>query len=178
MRFDPIIFDRAANAIRPKLLYFLTKKENFSKETAEDLIQETLITAYQNWDKIHNEMVLDAWIFRIMKNLAANARRDQGRQKRGGDQHFTHFVEEIVNPAPDPEFRAHLKGLGKRALDCINRLSQPLFQCYVMRLINGENHEVIAKALKIKTGTVKSRISNAKNAVIQCIESIEEARGQ
>ncbi len=63
------------------------------RETAEDLVQEAFLRLHAHWDEVANPR---AWLFRAVRNLALNYRRDHRRETPLADD------REWESAAPDP----------------------------------------------------------------------------
>ncbi|MGH2643026.1 MAG: sigma-70 family RNA polymerase sigma factor [Chitinophagaceae bacterium] len=50
-----------------------------SRETAEDLVQETFMAAYQSWDKFNHESAPKTWLYAILKNKLMDYFRKKAR---------------------------------------------------------------------------------------------------
>ncbi|WP_031090601.1 sigma-70 family RNA polymerase sigma factor [Streptomyces sp. NRRL WC-3549] len=135
----------------PALLHFLLGLTFGDRQRAEDLMQETLVRAWQHpeaFDAPYDSM--RPWLFTVARRLAIDARRS--RQARP-----TEVSDVVLESAPAHENTAES---AVRALDvrqAVRTLSPEhravLVQIYFRGLSVGET----AEALGIPAGTVKSR---------------------
>jgi RNA polymerase sigma-70 factor (ECF subfamily) len=81
-------FDQLADRVRQPLHSFLVKRVA-SPADADDLVQETLLRAYQNLDRYDPKRPFRTWLFTIGKRLAVNhgssLRRRQDLNEKAGD---------------------------------------------------------------------------------------------
>ncbi|MGC8579883.1 MAG: RNA polymerase sigma factor [bacterium] len=130
---------------------------------AEDLTQDVFIKAYTNLKSFKPQASIYTWLYRIAVNTCIDYKR-----KTTLESMFTHKNdEEIISnqPSNDPEPESisdSKQGVSdlKRALE---RLSKKLKTVIIMREIEGLSYEEIAQALDVSVGTVKSRLSRARN---------------
>jgi RNA polymerase sigma-70 factor (ECF subfamily) len=65
-------------------LYAVARRMTHTRADAEDLVQETMLKAYANFDSFSNGTNLRAWLFRIMRNTWITAY--QARQRRPSER--------------------------------------------------------------------------------------------
>ncbi|MFE7705611.1 sigma-70 family RNA polymerase sigma factor [Streptomyces sp. NPDC057486] len=134
----------------PALLHFLLGLTYGDRQRAEDLLQETLVRAWQHpeaFDSPHESM--RPWLFTVARRLAIDARRS--RQARP-----TEVSDLVLESAPGREdTEATVAALDVR--EAVRTLSPEhravLVQIYFRGLSVGET----AQVLGIPAGTVKSR---------------------
>jgi RNA polymerase sigma-70 factor (sigma-E family) len=122
-----------------------------NREAAEDLVQETLERAYRKWRTIAAKDSPDAYVRRIMVNLANDRWRRFRRlvEQRGGDDRV----------APGDEYgRVDTRDQLVRALQ---RLPIRMRTVVVLRYFHDLSDAEIAADLKISEGTVRSQLARA-----------------
>lgn len=130
---------------------------------ADDAAQETFIKAYRNLSAFTPAPSFSAWITRIAVNTCLDYLRKRphisinAAAPDGGE-----FVREEASRGPGPERELELKRAGLAITDAIGRLSEKLRPPIVLLEIEGLSYEEISAALGISVGTVKSRISRAR----------------
>src|SRR5437016_10568213 len=65
-----------------RLVFARLYLETGDTHQAEDLLQETLLTAFRNLDQLSDASKFRAWLLRIAQNQAIDAARRGQRQKR------------------------------------------------------------------------------------------------
>ena len=73
--------------------------------------------------------------------------------------------------AQNPEQIAQKKELGRIALNALMKLSEDQRAILVLRDIEGMNYARIAVVLNVQLGTVRSRLSRARNNLKQIVEA-------
>lgn len=135
---------------------------------AGDLAQETFIRLYQALGGFRGDSSFSTWLYRI----AANACRDELRKRQ---RRRNVSMEELIESSPantpvagneySPEETVQRREVQRQVQDCLNELSEDHRLILVMREIQGLSYEEIAGVLQCSLGTVKSRISRARNAL-------------
>lgn len=124
-------------------------------QDAEDAVSEAVLRAYENLGKLRNTEKFKAWIMQITAN---EARKTYARRKRT----FTSEYLEELGPVFEDEHHELWDSVMK--LDVVFREAIILF--YYDRLSIRE----IAQVLKVKEGTVKSRLSRGKKQLKEMLE--------
>lgn len=140
-------------------LQSFAQKLTRNKMDADDLVQETAIKAYRNFDRFSKDLSFKNWTFTILKNTFITK---YNKKKRKGE-----FAVEpgklsylpIINAAVEDNSKKW-DGL-KKAKAHIQKLSQKS-KLPLQMYINGYQYNEIAQELDIPIGTVKSRISFAR----------------
>jgi RNA polymerase sigma-70 factor, ECF subfamily len=139
-------------------------------DRAQDLVQDTLIRAYQAYSegRFDEGGNAKAWLFRILTNLFINEYRRRQKWDAGVDVE-TLTASGDTGPSQTHAAAADVPGvtLLKQTLDeeleqALNSLSEGLRDCVVMVDMQEMDYAEAAKALDIPIGTVRSRLSRAR----------------
>jgi RNA polymerase sigma-70 factor, ECF subfamily len=95
---------------RTKLFRFLTFYLGNSSD-AEDIVQDTLVRAYQASDRYDPGQSFTTWLFVIGRRLAANERRRLGRLRKRQEELQAEPTENPVFPSDAGNLWAHVKTL-------------------------------------------------------------------
>ncbi|OGP91302.1 MAG: hypothetical protein A2031_04770 [Deltaproteobacteria bacterium RBG_19FT_COMBO_43_11] len=142
-----------------------------------DVTQEAFLAAYKSIKKFKAEAKFSTWLYRIvvnysknrLKQLRSKARRefvsidDSGEIKVEGILYQSSVND--ANPGAQMERREREEQVQK----CITSLDEEYREVLVLRDIQGFSYEEIMDILKIPDGTVKSRLSRARNALKDCL---------
>ena len=131
-----------------------------NREDAEDVTQETFITAYLKLDAFRGESQLRTWLSRIAWNKSMDHRR------RGRFRSFLHLDQpeavELPTPEADPErstLAASVHGKVRREID---RLPVHLRDTLLLASAGELDYASIGTLLNVREGTVKSRVHEAR----------------
>lgn len=148
------------------LMSFAYKLTN-SKSEAEDLVQETAIKAYKNFNSFIKHSNFKNWSFTILKNTFLTKYRKNKKMSI-----VSKPVEEMlfaVSPNIVDDTQVKTNSNLQYLHSCISKLnpkSKKVFTLY----INGYSYEEIGQVSDIPIGTVKSRISYARKKLQQIID--------
>ena len=147
-----IEFDTQLEQVRKHLVRFAYQLTSDS-ENANDLIQDTLFKALANKEKFREDVNFRAWTFTIMRNIFINNYR-KGQKNRRIDTAPDHYslVQRSAN-FDTPEGQVTMSQLR----DTIDLLDDE-YKTPLLMHIDGFKYTEIAQKLKLKMGTVKSRI--------------------
>ena len=118
---------------------------------AEDLVQATLIKAYQAWGRISDLAAVDTYVRRAMVNTHIS-----GWRKRRVDEYPTDELPD--QPAADLSDERDLHDVVQRALD---RLPRQMRAAVMLRYYDDMTEPQVAEAMGITVGTVKSTVARA-----------------
>jgi RNA polymerase sigma factor (sigma-70 family) len=129
------------------------------KETAKDLVQETMYKAIANREKYINGTNIKAWLYTIMRNIFINDYRKRSKQQTildatPNDFLIDHNQTSISNLA---ESKLRLKEIEK-AIYFLPSIFKDPFLLY----FDGYKYHEIANILREPLGTIKSRIHFAR----------------
>lgn len=123
---------------------------------AEDAAQEVLVVAVRKIEQCQDDAGLGPWLFRITRNIVANARRKAWFRKGV-----------LEGEAPEPAFEHRAPEDRESELSvrrCLRELSQRQREVLLLSDVEGYTRDEIADMLGIPPGTVASRLRLARAA--------------
>jgi len=144
---------------------------------AEDVAQDTFIKAYQNLNKFKPASSFYTWLYRIAVNTCIDYKRKPlleslFKSSKEGDE----FVVDHPADSPSPERLYGSKEIGNAIQLALGRLSEKLRTGIVLKEIEGFSYEEIAEVLGVSIGTVKSRISRAREELKKLLINFREQK--
>ncbi len=152
-----------------------------SASDAEDLVQETLLRAYDRFDTFRSDGSPRAWLHTIMRNLFYNAYRKRSREPK---QVSLDLYEPATNGstasgiATEADSPSHAAAAvtsperivlgqmeGAAVLEAVRALPDEYRQVVALADIQGLPYQEIAERLNIPVGTVRSRLSRGRERV-------------
>ncbi|RMG06079.1 MAG: sigma-70 family RNA polymerase sigma factor [Acidobacteria bacterium] len=136
-------------------------------EEAVDLAQESFVRVYINLDRYHGEYAFSTYIYRIATNLAISELRKRKRWRLfsltgvfQSDDEDKDLELEDKNPLADCELLE--KEQQKRIAVALSSLPEKYRLPLILCDIEGLSYQEIAGILKLRIGTIKSRISRGR----------------
>lgn len=148
-----------------------------TNENISDLTQEALFRMSKNIKKLKNPKLFKSWLGQIVTNLFYDDLRKKQRKPDAvsidsywinddADDGILHICDNTLMPDE--------KTLGKELTDIIREMICQLPEHFrlviILRELQGLSYEEIAKITQTNVGTVKSRISRARNKLQECLK--------
>lgn len=137
-----------------------------------DAIQETYIRMWENFAKLRNPRAFKTWMLRLATNVVYDHFRKKQREgfqvsldEPVGDSDEDVKPREIRDPADGPEQLYDRKCMLKAVGEAIAELPPQFKATMVLRDLNDLSYEEIAVITTSDLGTVKSRLSRARQKV-------------
>jgi RNA polymerase sigma-70 factor (ECF subfamily) len=153
-------------------------------DDAAELTQDTFVKVIEGIDGFKGESSFYTWLFRIAVNLTLNHCKKSARfaiksldsedYDCGGDT--KQLLKDLLsdNSSPDPAALAQSKELCELAVSSLMKMDDAHRTIIVLRDIEGMNYAQIAGVLNIELGTVRSRLSRARNNLREVLEAYLE----
>ncbi len=139
------------------------------QEEALDLSQEVFLRVFRTLPAFRGQSSLRTWIYRIVVNQASNRQRWWRRRHRASqvslDAHLEAHGDVAVSREPAPDRMLAQKEMTARLWRAMERLPFDQRTALILREIEGLRYEEIAFSLGVAVGTVKSRLTRARQAL-------------
>jgi RNA polymerase sigma-70 factor (ECF subfamily) len=149
------------------------------RDEALDLSQEVFLRVFRTIHRFRGQSTLRTWIYRIAVNQARNKHRFWRRRHRADqvslDQHIAAHGEFLSgrNSTPDRVFAQ--KELATQLQQALDSLPFDQRTAIVLREVDGLSYEEIAFSLGLAVGTVKSRLTRARQALRHALREVRES---
>lgn len=145
------------------LLYRVALRFTRDPSRAEDLVQDTMVKAFRNWEKFEPGTSARAWLLAILRNTFINAYRREQREPVLMEPEVLE-AQAAAHPGEDsdPEGAFFDQIVDARILQALDRLAPEFREVMVLSDVEGLPYAEIAHALDIPVGTVKSRLFRAR----------------
>ena len=156
-------------AVHQRMVYGLALNLLGDRDEALDLSQDVFLRVFRTLSSFRGQSALRTWIYRIAVNQASNRRRWWSRRHRSGqvslDEHLLKFgdVESKQDLPPDRLFAS--KETAAKVWQALARLPFDQRTALILREVDGLRYEEIAFTLNVAIGTVKSRLTRARQAL-------------
>ena len=139
------------------------------RDEALDLSQEVFLRVFRTIHRFRGQSSLRTWIYRIAVNQARNRHRFWRRRHRADqvslDQHIAAHGEFLSGGESTPDRILAQKELAERLQLALEHLPFDQRTALVLRELDGLRYEEIAFTLDVAVGTVKSRLTRARQAL-------------
>ena len=139
------------------------------RDEALDLSQEVFLKVFRTIQRFRCQSSLRTWIYRIAVNQARNRHRFWRRRHRANqvslDAHIAAHGEFLSGGELRPDRLLAQKELAGRLQRALDHLPFEQRTAIVLREIDGLSYEDIAYSLGVAVGTVKSRLTRARQAL-------------
>lgn len=155
---DDDAFGEIVDRYKDSLVNYLTHLVR-SRDRAEEVAQDAFVRLYRNAHKYRQQERLGPYLFRIATNLVVSEIRRERRWSLLLPR--LHASTRTSEPAPDTNlFTSEIQ---RQVAAAIERLPVNYRAPLVLFEIEEWSYEEIARALDVRVGTVKSRISRARD---------------
>jgi RNA polymerase sigma-70 factor, ECF subfamily len=148
------------------------------RDEALDLSQEVFLRVFRTIHRFRGQSSLRTWIYRIAVNQARNKHRFWRRRHRADqvslDQHIAAHGEFRSGGNTTPDRLLAQKELASQLQNALDALPFDQRTAIVLREVDGLSYEEIAFSLGVAVGTVKSRLTRARQALRN---ELREVRG-
>ncbi|HYS25169.1 MAG TPA: sigma-70 family RNA polymerase sigma factor [Vicinamibacterales bacterium] len=139
------------------------------RDEALDLSQEVFLRVFRTLSRFRGQSALRTWIYRIVVNQARNRQRWWRRRRRADlvslDDHLQRCGEIEATSEVLPDRLLASKETAARIWAAMEQLPFDQRTALVLREVDGLRYEEIAFSLDVAVGTVKSRLTRARQAL-------------
>lgn len=147
-------------------------------DDACEVVQDSFLAAYKNIQAFRGDSKFTTWLTTITLNLSKNRLKQRSIRYKREALSLDEPVETddgrmtIEHPSQAP---SALDGIMKRDVktqvqECIKKLDHGFREVLVLRDMQEFSYEEIANILKMRSGTVKSRLFRARDMVKDCLK--------
>ncbi|HBC87559.1 MAG TPA: RNA polymerase subunit sigma-24 [Lentisphaeria bacterium] len=152
-----------------------------SREDAEEVVQDAFVKAYRNLKTFRGDSSFSTWLYRIVMNLSRN--KYHWNRRRGAGQNISMSAEkgfgndgknqdmDVPDISNGPEKAIESAEENSRIMKAVDALPETLKEVIILRHVENMSYEDIAKITEANIGTVKSRISRARETLSERLKS-------
>jgi RNA polymerase sigma-70 factor, ECF subfamily len=144
-----------------KLLRYIFRISSFSKEDAEDILQDVFIKVYQNLNYFDQKLKFSSWLYRITHNQVIN----QYRKNKARPQLEWQVDDELINNLKssfdiNKEFDQQLLQLEVKNI--LDKLDYKYAEVLILKFLEEKSYKEISDIIQKPEGTVATLINRAK----------------
>lgn len=140
-----------------------------SHEAAEEILQDTFVAAWNGASRFQNRSSVRTWLFGIARRQAMNTLRRKSLPTTDDSN-----LDTFSGHEPEPEQWVIARAERDRIARAVAALSPVHREVLTLTFVHHLSYEEITDVLEIPTGTVKSRLSNARRALRTELARLEE----
>ena len=130
-----------------------------SRQDALDIVQDAFLAAFRGIKRLEPERGFAGWFHGILRHLCL-AQLRQRRPTADPD-----VLDRVSDNGPSPEAQVADRERRAALLECLDRLTERQREVLVLRELEGLAYREIAARLEVPTGTVMSRLYDARRAM-------------
>ena len=134
--------------------------------TADDLVQDTLVKAWTNFDKFEQGSNMRAWLFTILRNTYYSLRRKRRREVEDADG----VMAESLSQKPDHDGRLNMRDFNV----AFEQLNDEQREALILVGAGGFSYEEAAETCGVKVGTIKSRVNRGRARLAELMNMDED----
>lgn len=182
----PDLTDAELMESRKLLLHFTRLQLPDYPDLAEDLVQETLLSAYSAGDSFQGRALVNSWLFAILKNKIIDVLRQIGRQRKV----FTALDDELLDETfeshffpnghwtpegqpqhwNNPEKSLNNNEFQKILQSCLYNLPENTARVFTLKEILGFSSNEIQQMCGISTANYHTIMHRARESLRQCLQ--------
>jgi RNA polymerase sigma factor (sigma-70 family) len=135
---------------------------------AEEILQDTLLAVWRGSAAFAGRSQVRTWLYGIARRQAHNRLRGMRPVEAGLDE-----VAELSAAGPEPEELA-LASVARERVLAVDRLSVVHREVVLLTFVGELSQAEIAEVVGVPVGTVKSRLHNARAALVRQLAELEE----
>ncbi len=145
-----------------------------NQQDAEDLVQETFLRAYKQFNKFDHRSAFATWLYRTCANCSLDLirsrkiRREQQPLIKEGDE--LSWLDHIATPAPSPERLTQSGQIADLLEPAMSQLTESERVAFVLRHFEGCDIEEIARVLGVQNNAAKHSVFRAVQKLRRALE--------
>ena len=147
-------------------IYRLCFRMTGNADDAQDMTQETFLKAWKNLSTFQFDSAFSTWLYRLASNCCLDLLRSMKRKPTVSLTAETEDEDgeiiDVADDAPTPEEEAIACEEREDLRKALDLLDDEQRQILILRVVNDLSYTEIAEVLNVKEGTVKSRLSRAR----------------
>jgi RNA polymerase sigma-70 factor (ECF subfamily) len=157
-----------------RLVFARLYLETGDSHKAEDLLQETLLTAYKTIGQLSQPEKFRAWILRIAQNAAIDAVRHDTRKKRTSELERLKLRQDALTPLPPVE-QMEQEELRETVLGILRSLPEEYRLPLTLRYLVGADYGTIQMQMGLSNGSLRGLLHRG---MAQLRAELREALGE
>jgi len=154
-----------------------------NRETAEDLVQETMLAAVKGFNNFEGRSTIKTWLVGILKNKVIDHIRKSSRRKRLEvlpnendlpERHFNSFGiwnTVLTDWAGNPDELMEEKQLLAVLKECLADVPEKSRQAFILKTFDNKESDEICNILDISSSNFWVLLHRCRNSLRDCLEA-------
>ena len=147
-------------------IYRLCYRMTGNADDAQDMTQETFLKAWKNLSGFQFDAAFSTWLYRLASNCCLDYLRGLKRRPTVSltveNNQDDEEIMDVADHAPTPEELTIRNEEHENLRIAMSLIDEEQRQILTLRVVNDLSYTEIAEILNVKEGTVKSRLSRAR----------------
>ena len=151
----------------PKILHYVKRITNVSKEESEEILQEIFIKVYRNLNGFNQKLKFSSWIYRIAYNEIIN----QYRKNKSYSSMISLNIEDddannmadLLRDTFDIQDNYITRENTEKVRETLTELPDKYREVLILRYLEDQSYNEISDILRKPAGTVATLINRAKS---------------
>lgn len=161
---DARAFEQLMGAYEKKV-YGLCLRMMGSVHDGEDAAQEAMLRIWQRLPQYRGESGFATWVYRVTASACTDALRSRARRAQPSLEALGEDGFDPADDAPTPHQQTEARERQAAMQRAIDGVPEQMRSVFLLRDVHGLSVEETAKALGVSGGTVKSRLSRAREKI-------------
>ena len=137
-----------------RLVYARLYLETGDRHRSEDLLQETMLTAFRTIQQLTHPEKFRSWLLRIAQNTAIDAIRHESRKKRTPEPERLRLRQDAITLRP-PDEQIEQDELRDKVLAILRSLPEEYRLPLTLRYLGGADYETIEQQMGLTNGALR-----------------------
>ncbi len=174
---DAAAFGYLMERYEGKLMSYIQRKSNVTREGAEDLLQESFLKAFRNINNFDAHLSFSSWIYRIVHNQTISGWRKSSVRPEGHTVPVDDEFMDRFQADGDITLDIDREILGDHVQQIIIQMDEKYRNALILRFMEDKSYEEISDILRKPPGTVATYISRAKKQFKKLSEQYKQNLG-
>ena len=175
-RGDPDAFEQLMTPLE-QMIWRVCWHYTGDREAASDCGQDTMVRVWRGLEKYHGDCAFETWVYRVAANCCLDWLRKKKRDRSESMEEMRDRGFDPADLAPGTEARVLAAEEQAQLREAIAALPEDQREALVLTQLEGVPYAEAAKIAGVSEGTVKSRVSRAREKLKELLAGDRELSG-